>query len=412
MPLISQAAASSGLPRLHDKPPLFSAVEVSGFKYTAVGQNTAPLSATWVSGVCGGLASPCSGAETTRRLTVAHVGSSLVRAGIETWLKAVVKYSEQLSFSRCIATTPEFVDPELAGELGIPLVVGGREQVCDAARDCDVLLAWGPEELGDWLEECRPRLCLVMAHSESPTTRRILERCAPVADLFVAVSGRVRDTVCAGLPSVTIPNGIDVAAIAPSRSREECRERLGFAANDFVLGFVGRFSPEKRPELVIDAVHGLPPQFKALMVGWGPLRGDLLEHANDCLPGRCVFRVARGDVGDYYHAMDALCLPSREEGFGLVVLEAMFRECPVIATAVGCVPDLIEDRVSGLVVDGTAESIAAAANMLQSRPAWARGLVAHARTVADRHGHARAMVRQYEELILGLWNRKFHDAPV
>lgn len=406
-PLISQVAlsgASSGA--LGEAAPL-SSIEVSGFKYTAVGQSAAPFSAAWVSGLCGALGAPVVGADTARRLSVAHIGSSLVRAGIETWLKAVVKYSERLRFSRCIATSPEFVDPELAAELGVPVVVGGREQVCEAARDCDVVLAWGPEELGEWLQECRPRLCLLLAHSESATTRRILERCAAVADLVVAVSGRVREAVCTGFPSVTIPNGIDLAAIAPSRSREECRERLGFGANDFVLGFVGRFSPEKRPELLIDAVQSLPPQFKALMVGWGPLRGPLLERANDRLPGRCVFRVAGGDVGDYYHAMDALCLPSREEGFGLVVLEAMFRECPVIATAVGCVPDLIEDRVSGLVVDGTAGSIAAAATMLQSRPAWARGLVAQARTVADRHGHARAMVRQYEELILGLWNHKF-----
>jgi glycosyltransferase involved in cell wall biosynthesis len=129
------------------------------------------------------------------------------------------------------------------------------------------------------------------------------------------------------------------------------------------------------------------------------------------IPGRYAFVRGTNDVGDYYGAMDAMCLPSEEEGFGLVVLEAMFCERPVIATAVGCVPELVRDRVNGLVVDGSADSIAAVARLLHRHPAWARGLSAEGRATAEERGHARTMAAAYENLFLRLWREKFGRDP-
>jgi glycosyltransferase involved in cell wall biosynthesis len=88
------------------------------------------------------------------------------------------------------------------------------------------------------------------------------------------------------------------------------------------------------------------------------------------------------------------------------VLEAMLCERPVIATAVGCVPDLIDDRVTGLVVDGGPDAVAAAARLLTAHPAWARGLAVEARVRAEGHGFARTMARRYEDLIESLWRQK------
>src|SRR5205814_830507 len=189
----------------------------------------------------------------------------------------------------------------------------------------------------------------------------------------------VKERVADGLPATIIPNGVDTAHLARTRPETSARQALGFRPSDFVLGYIGRFSDEKRPHLLIDAVARLPEHFKALFVGWGPLRGRLLEHANTHIPGRYAFVKATNDVGDYYAALNALCLPSVEEGFGLVILEAMLCERPVIATPVGCVPELIQDRVNGLVVSGSVESICEAAELLQRHPAWARGLAAQGR---------------------------------
>jgi glycosyltransferase involved in cell wall biosynthesis len=213
------------------------------------------------------------------------------------------------------------------------------------------------------------------------------------------------------VPTTVIPNGVDSAHLARSQPVTAVRESLGFRPGDFVLGYVGRFSDEKRPHLVAQAVARLPPNFKALFVGWGPLQAPLMDYSNRLIPGRYAFVRAVNDVGDYYGAMDALCLPSEEEGFGLVILEAMFCERPVIATPVGCVPELVRDRVNGLVVQGTAEEIANVARLLHRHPAWARGVAREGRSTAEASGHARVMARAYENLFLELWRAKFGRQP-
>ena len=111
------------------------------------------------------------------------------------------------------------------------------------------------------------------------------------------------------------------------------------------------------------------------------------------------------NIGDYYQALDALCLPSEWEGFGLVILEGMFAERAVIARSVGCVPDAIVDRVSGIVVAGDPGSFADAAALLEAHPQWARGIALEGRHYAEQHGHARQMCQRYEELLTRLWSQ-------
>lgn len=348
-----------------------------------------------------------------RPLRVTHVGQSMVRAGIENWLKGLMRFLDprRVRVVKCVATAAAEVDPSVIAEMNVPVEVGEADVVRRAARETDVLLCWGPRQLGEWLAPAAPGLCVVVAHGEGPWTRHIIEGCTPVADHVVAVSRRAEDRVPTGVPTTVIPNGVDTAHLARTRPAAAVRAGLGFRAGDFVVGYVGRFSDEKRPHLVAQAVARLPGHFKALFVGWGPLESRLLDYANRLIPGRYAFVRGVNDVGDYYAAMDALCLPSEEEGFGLVVLEAMFCDRPVIATPVGCVPDLVRDRVNGLVVDGSPEGIATAAALLDRHPAWARGLAAEGRATAEEQGHARVMARAYENLFLRLWRDKFGHDP-
>jgi glycosyltransferase involved in cell wall biosynthesis len=343
-----------------------------------------------------------------RPLRVIHVGQSMVRAGIEQWLKGLIRFLDprRVQVVRCIATAAVYIDPGVVAEIGVPVDVGQGDAVREAARECDVLLCWGPRDLGAWIADCRPGLCVFVAHGEGPFTKYLLDGCAPVVDHVVAVSRRVRERNCRDLPSTVIPNGIDTAHLARSCSRAEMRRALGFGPDDFVLGTIGRFSPEKRPHVVIDAVAKLPDRFKALLVGWGEMYHELLDRANRLIPGRFAFATSVGAMGDYYQAIDALCMASAEEGFGLVALEAMMCERPVIATEVGCIPEFIRDRISGIIVEGTASSVRDAAEMLHRFPSWARGMAAEAKTLAEEHGHARVMARRYEDLLVRLWSQK------
>jgi glycosyltransferase involved in cell wall biosynthesis len=341
-------------------------------------------------------------------LRITHLGPNMLRGGVEMWLRGLIRYLDPriARVIRCLVSQPDHIDPLVAAEMGVPVEVGDRDSVRRAGVESDVLLCWGPRELAGWVVDCPPRLCVFVAHGEGYWTRHMLESCAPVIDHVVAVSTRVKEAVGDLLPTTCIANGVDASRLAQTRSRREVRESLGFRPEDFVLGYVGRLSDEKRPHLPLDAVALLPPSFKALIVGWGPLRASLLERANERLPGRYAFTQAHESIGDYYAALDALCLPSSEEGFALVILEAMLCGKPVIATPVGCVPEVIEDRVNGLVVSGTPQSIAAAAALLSRHRSWANGLAGEGRAHAEEHGLARAMAQRYEELLVRLWGQK------
>jgi glycosyltransferase involved in cell wall biosynthesis len=140
-----------------------------------------------------------------------------------------------------------------------------------------------------------------------------------------------------------------------------------------------------------------------LLVGYGPLRDALIERANLLIPGR--YEVIRGedDLGDLYAAMDAFCLVSHTEGFGLVIMEAMMCGKPVIVGNVGMVPDVITDRVNGMVVRGDAESIREAASLLDAHPDWAACLGREAFRYAEGYGFASTMADRYADLLESLW---------
>jgi glycosyltransferase involved in cell wall biosynthesis len=339
---------------------------------------------------------------------VIHVGQSMVRAGVEQWLKSLVRFldPQRVRVVRAIVTAPDSVDGSLLAEMPIPVEIGQEEAVARAAREADLLLCWGPAELGSWLHGRRPKLCVFVAHGEGMWTRRILTGCAPVVDHAVAVSRRVRERIT-GPASTVIHNGVDATHIARSRSRQAVRRALGFEARDFVVGYVGRFSAEKRAHAVLEAVALLPAHFKALLIGWGSQQDELRRLAQAWLPGRCQFVTGRDYLGDYYHAMDALCMVSEAEGFSLAALEGMMCGLPLIATPVGFIPEIVKNRVNALVVSGTVDSICRAVELVHDHPAWARGVAAEAKITADKHGHARTMTRKYEQLFERLWREKF-----
>jgi glycosyltransferase involved in cell wall biosynthesis len=346
--------------------------------------------------------------EPARPLDVVHVGPSLVRGGAERWLIDLVRFLDprRVRVLRTITTLPNTVDPVLQAAMKIPVEIGQADAVRRAARECDVLLCWGVG-LNDWLADCRPRLCVFVAHGEGDWTRMVIRQSDRVIDHMVAVSRKCSERCSLGLPTTVIWNGVDSGRLSATRSRRAVRKALGFQPGDFVLGYVGRFSREKRPHVMIEAVARLPAHCKALLVGWGGLRNELMEMANEKIPGRFAFVAAWEYLGDYYQAMDALCLQSYEEGFPLAMLEGMMWARPLILRSFGCVPEVIVDRVNGLVVDGDAASVAAAAELLRRHPRWARAMGAEAKSFAETYGHAQRMARQYENLLHGLWRTKY-----
>lgn len=334
-------------------------------------------------------------------LSVAHVGPCLFRGGAEQQLIDLSRFlnPRRAVLQKCLVTEPEGIDPGVARDLACPVVPAGISEITQAFQDHDVVLCWGLP-LDEWVDLSRPRRArgVHIAHGDSPWTRELLTRSLKTVDHAVAVSDRVRMTTCGEIPTTVILNGVDTSRLATTRSRADVRAEFGYGPEDFVVGFVGRFSPEKRPELLIRALQLLPLHFKALFIGWGPLLPDLLKEANDLVPGRCAFRFADRQLGDYYQAFDSFTLLSVQEGFALVFLEAMFCGLPVLATPVGAVPEVIEHRVNGIIVDGSPHTVAADLQRLEAHRPWAAGLGETARQYARQHGHARRMAEEYEAL--------------
>lgn len=345
-----------------------------------------------------------------RPLKVVHVGPFLLRGGAEQWLLDLIRATDQryLRFTRCISTYHDLIDVgyvEALASLGVIVEAGGPESVQLAARDADVLISWGVE-LDPLLGDVRPRLSIQVVHGDGPMNRHFLERSRKSIDHAVAVSHGVLKRVCKGFPATVIYNGIDAARLAPRRSVRQMRRDLSISDDDFVVGFVGRFAPEKRPEIIVDAVAALPDRFHALFVGWGRLLTELRRRSQERLPRRHAFTHASNNLGDLYRAMDAVCLVSNQEGFPLVLLEAMLCRRPVVSTPVGCVPEIIEDRVNGIWTTGTPTDLANKLRQLAERPGWARGLAQEGFDSVEPFGYARRMARDYEYLLHTLWQRK------
>jgi glycosyltransferase involved in cell wall biosynthesis len=165
-------------------------------------------------------------------------------------------------------------------------------------------------------------------------------------------------------------NGIDPDLwLKNPEMRKEMREQAGILADDFVVGMVGRFMPQKGHSILIDAAEILlqkQRKIKFIMVGDGTLKNKIrnLSFTNK-INNSFHFFVQVDDIASYYSMFDCLVLPSLWEGCPYTIMEAMAMNIPVIASSVGGVTEIIEDGMSGLLVPaGKADKLAEAIEKL------------------------------------------------
>jgi glycosyltransferase involved in cell wall biosynthesis len=187
--------------------------------------------------------------------------------------------------------------------------------------------------------------------------RFILRFFDAVACVSAAQADKVRR---AGVPAeraVVIHNGIDAGIFA--KPDPACRERVrALFSPSFrpacVVGAAGRLSPEKGFDLFVEAaaqVARAHPDAGFLLCGDGPLRGALARRIGELgLTERFVLAGFRSDLHALLLGWDLAVLPSHTEGLPVAVLEALAAGVPVVATAVGGTPEVIEDGVCGFLV--------------------------------------------------------------
>jgi glycosyltransferase involved in cell wall biosynthesis len=171
-----------------------------------------------------------------------------------------------------------------------------------------------------------------------------------------------------------IPNSVDPLAFASLPGREAMRKAEGFGPGDFVVGTVSRLADEKRPDLLLEAFAQARkecPSARLLFVGEGPMQTELAKKARRLGVSDAVrFGGFRSDVPALLAALDVFANASRAEGTPQALLEAMWAGCPIVATRVGGVPDLVEDGAHGLLVpSGDASALARGILRLYGDPA-------------------------------------------
>ena len=216
-------------------------------------------------------------------------------------------------------------------------------------------------------------------------------------DGHVAVSAnaarRVEDFYALGRGSVrVIYNGVptDLAYARTARPRPDDR---------LVVGAVGRLDPVKGHDILIKALAWLPGM-RVVILGSGPRQPELRRLAREVgvadrvsLPGWC------DRVEDWLGRFDLFCHPSRYEGLGLALIEAMRAGLPIVATSVGGVPELLDGGRCGLLVPPEdPPALAAAITGLAADPVRREFLGERARDRVHAEFSVDRMVAAYERL--------------
>lgn len=238
-------------------------------------------------------------------------------------------------------------------------------------------------------------------------------------DRVLTITERMRGFALKALPVEadrirTLHYGMDVHGFQQGRGDPlSFRRQLGIPEGAMVIGLVGRLEPSKGQDILIRALATLKgefPDIHLLLPGEPPCEAkgydrELRRLASTLgLDDEVHFIGFQANIAAVYAALDICVLASRKESFGLVLLEAMAMGVPLVATAAGGVPEIIEDGMSGLLVPpGDPEALAYAIRRLIQDPEQRQRLSrAGQNLVATKFnldGHLDALERHFEGVI-------------
>jgi glycosyltransferase involved in cell wall biosynthesis len=206
-------------------------------------------------------------------------------------------------------------------------------------------------------------------------------------DAVIAVSASIASKLRAsGVPQERIHLLINAFADTEPLPRATARRLLDLPDAP-VIGWVGRLSAEKGPDIAIEAVARLHnPDARLLIIGEGREETLLRDRAEALgVSERVLWRGVVPDAGKLFPAFDAFLLSSRTEGTPMALLEAMAANVPIVATHVGGVPDVVDASSAWLVESLDSAAMARALDELLSQPELARARAERAReTLKER----------------------------
>ncbi len=250
--------------------------------------------------------------------------------------------------------------------------------------------------------------------TKSCMLRRIEQSLAWFTDRLVTVSETVKSElvgyrVAKAEKIAVIPLGFDLEPFLKSRTHHgELRRELGLSDEITLVGIVGRMFPIKNHALFLQAAARIlihQPATRFVVVGDGVLRCALEQQVRELgIADRVIFTGWRRDLPRIYADLNVLVVSSDNEGTPVSAIEAMASGCPVVATRVGGLPDLITNERTGFLVQPRdVEGITASILHLVQHPEVAKDIARNARdTAQNRFGLTRLiadMDNLYSELL-------------
>lgn len=214
---------------------------------------------------------------------------------------------------------------------------------------------------------------------------------------YIAISERVRRHYLAasGIAPHKVTRvyyGLEPAPI--NSGVQEIRQKHHIPNDRFVVGFVGRLTQQKNVSLLIAALKQLP-EVHGVIVGDGELRKDLEASAASGGAQNIQFLGYQPDAAQIMPGFDALCLPSKFEGLGLVLIEAMLHRVGIIGSRAGAIPEILGQGEYGLLFDsGDVHGLVTAIQYAQREQARMAAMVEHAFDYAQRAFTVDAMAAQ------------------
>jgi glycosyltransferase involved in cell wall biosynthesis len=353
-------------------------------------------------------------------LKIVHVDPETAFGGGERQVAGLIRHLARRGHENLLAAA---ADSRLAA---IVPAADARLRPLPIRNDLDVVAAWRLSRLVARESPHILHLHTSRAHAMSPWLRRFAARTivtrrmdyvlrrGPWTNLLynrsvaavVAISEEVRRRLLdAGVRServAVIRSGVEPPAGLPGAAgRAAARARFG-ADGERVIGIVAALERRKGHDVLLRALatlDGAPP-WRCLVCGGGSQHDALRRLAADLgIADRVRFIGEQPQVADVLAALDVFVMPSRHEGLGVAVLEAMAMSLPVIASAVGGIPEAVKPRETGLLVppDDPAALAAALNELLRDvEKAKRMGVAGRERVLAEFS--MEEMASQYERL--------------
>jgi glycosyltransferase involved in cell wall biosynthesis len=238
--------------------------------------------------------------------------------------------------------------------------------------------------------------------------RLSVARTAKVAMVSPQVSQRFIDQgIVPAAKAAVVMNGIPLQRYVRSNAstRASARAALSLQEDAFVIGSVGRLVRVKNHSLLLAAAAPMclmHPRVKIVLIGHGDLREALQQQAQALGIASSVHLIGeRPDIPQLLPAFDVFAMPSRSEGHSISLLEASAAGLPLVATAVGGNPEIVQQELTGLLVpsEDSAAFEAALSRMFLDEPGRL-AFASQARLWAERTISVDAMTAKYEQLYL------------